>query len=361
MNKTDQEFAQLLDPRGGFDVYNAGLPRFPRNFTRDGIISALLADDAEMMVAQLLYCVSHQGKREDPVTGEEPGKVHHETPGYPIRDKVTTYNGCDTTAFFLIGFGWLQQKGAYSDLISSCRAAIEGAAAYIERHLNRQSLFEEDPRYCGADRFALKVTYWKDSVIIDRDNGEPAYPAVYTLAHLQALCGMRYASLLLNSGHYRDIAVRMAKAIPLLFDQNLGTFYVAIDQQGEIAAISSDALHGLFYLEPGDLDVTRIRAIERASEQLESQIGYMLMTPEDGHRMGRSYHAHTVWPFEQGLIHAGAKKFGLDRVMRVCERVTRMINADAAELYGIEIKEPEISSNPQLWTLAARRYFNSGS
>ncbi|MEM9774271.1 MAG: hypothetical protein AAF902_06795 [Chloroflexota bacterium] len=352
------DFSLLRQNRDGLGVYNAGLPRFPRNFTRDGIITALLAADAVMMRDQLKFCALHQGRQNNPTTGEERGKIHHEWPGYPIRDLFTTYNACDAAAFFLIGHGWVQELSPDSDFLSAQATAIQAAAEYIERHLNLDGLFEESPAYCGADQFALKVTYWKDSVILDRSGGEPAYPAVFTLAHVQNLAGMRAAAKLLDSAHFAAVSEQMVQAIPNLFDEQLGTFFSAIDALGPIQAASSDALHALYYLRPTDLTTAQINSIVLASEMLESQIGYMLMTPEDGHRMERAYHADTVWPFEQALIHAGAKKFGLARVMRVCERVMRILKtAESPELLSIKVLEPGIASNPQLWTIAAKKYF----
>ncbi|MEM8860457.1 MAG: hypothetical protein AAGD96_19210, partial [Chloroflexota bacterium] len=154
------DFAPLLQNRDGLDVYNAGLPRFPRNFTRDGIITALLAADADMMRGQLEFCALHQGKTFDPITGEEPGKIHHEWPGYPIRELFTTYNACDAAAFFLIGHNWLQAHFPDDGFVAAQARAIQAAAEYIERHLNQDQLFEESPRYSGAEHFALRVTYW---------------------------------------------------------------------------------------------------------------------------------------------------------------------------------------------------------
>ena len=358
----NNELTDLIQIRSGQKVYNAGLPRFPRNFTRDGIIAALLFGDSEMMRAQLRFCALHQGAKHNPLTGEEPGKIHHEFPGYPLRDHMTTYNACDAAAFYLIGHGWLQQDAPDSDFLGEFRESIERAAGYIENHLNSDGLFEESPNYCGAEQFALRVTYWKDSVILDRTDGEPAYPAVFSLAHMQNLAGMRAATMLLGDDRLAVISKKMADAIPKLFDEKIGSLFTAIDSQGPIRAITSDALHALYYLEVDDLTAEQIDSIVLASEQLESQIGYMLMTPEDGHRMERIYHADTVWPFEQALIHAGARKFGLERVMRVCQRIMRVLpDSTSPELLSIKVLEPGIASNPQLWTIAAKSYFKATS
>lgn len=353
-----RQFKPLFQPRDGLPVYNAGLPRFPRNFTRDAIISSLLADDPMMMKEQLRFCALHQGTKVDPISGEEPGKIHHEYPGFPIDGKITTYNGCDTTAFFLIGHDYYMLKTGDFSLLHEQKGKIEAAVRYIQTHLNEKSLFEDGPSYVGADRFALKVTYWKDSVILDRTNGFPLYPAVFTLAHCQNLCAMRSAAHLLQQPHIYEVAAKMALATYELYDHKLGTFYTALDQKGPIPAVTSDALHALYYLEPDDLPAEWVTSIVRVSEALESHIGYMLMTPEDGKRMTRSYHADTVWPFEQALIHAAALKFDLERVQRVSQRVTRVLEGDSfPELMSLNVVEPGISSNPQLWTIASKHYF----
>ncbi len=345
--------------RSDLRLYNAGLPRFPRNFTRDSVIAALLADDVGMMRDQLIFCARHIGRRNDPLTGEEVGKVHHEWPGYPLRERMTTYNACDGSAFFLIGHAWLVEKLGNRALLEAHSAEINLAIIYIQTHLNAQFLFEDSPTYCGADRYALKVTYWKDSVISDRPNGEPVWPAVFSLAHVQNLCALRCAARLLNSTTLQTTVNNMAAALDLLWDAENGAFYAAIDGDGAISAVTSDALHALYYLDVGDLSAEKQAAIERSSEALETSIGYLVMSPENAARMERAYHGATVWPFEQAMIHAGAGKFGLERVQRVCRRVLRAVDAGDPEAIEIQlIKDSKLSCDPQLWTIAAKRYFD---
>ncbi len=48
--------------------------------------------------------LKHQGQKYDPITGEEPGKIHHEFPGVMVSPPfLSTYDACDTTALYLIG------------------------------------------------------------------------------------------------------------------------------------------------------------------------------------------------------------------------------------------------------------------
>ena len=88
---------KLKIERDGIELFNAGFPNFPRNFTRDSIISGLIMRDAKMLRNQLLYSSKMQGKKNNSKTGEEKGKIFHESPGYIINQLSTEFNACDTT------------------------------------------------------------------------------------------------------------------------------------------------------------------------------------------------------------------------------------------------------------------------
>ena len=45
------------------------------------------------------------------MTGEEPGKIHHELPGVKQDGLWTTYDACDTTALFLLALARLATRG----------------------------------------------------------------------------------------------------------------------------------------------------------------------------------------------------------------------------------------------------------
>ena len=352
------EIDQLTKVRDGLAVYDAGLPRFPRNFTRDGILSALLFRDAEMMRDQVRFCALHQGQQNNAHTGEEAGKIFHEFPGFPLRDKNTQYNGCDTTGLWLYGLAKVVEWTGDDSLVAELRPAIEAALGYVRRHVDARGFWNEDPAFCGADRFALKVTYWKDSVLVDRPNGEPLWPAVFPLAHVQTLAGVRKIGRILNDQSILDLANQMLTALPQLWDDTLGSFYPAIDQAGAVQTITSDGLHMLAYLEDGDLSAEMLTSLEQSSRILETELGYVVMNSADADRVEYDYHAKTVWPFEQALIHLGARRFNQPHVASVCERVIPHIQTAAPETLATVPELTSKSCDPQLWTLAARDYFN---
>ncbi len=343
----------------GIEVYQAGLPHFPRNFTRDSIISAILMNDAKMLKNQLSFCASRQGKKTNPYSGEEPGKIFHEYPGFKINGHSTEYNSCDTTALFLIGHEVYQKLTGDTELANKSQRNLESSLEYILSHL-KDGFFVEDPKFSGSDDFALKVTYWKDSEIFGRESGKPKYPVVYTLAHIQNMRGLRSAEKLLGSGELSLHIEKMVEALPKLYDDELGYFYIAIDSQGPIKAISSDALHALFYLSPNDLPRQHVERIVKTSQELETPLGYRTLSLSALNHMKDTYHTNTVWPFEQAIIHEGAGKFGLGNVQEVSSRVKLYLDTDP-ELFVLE-GEGSIKKggcDPQLWTIAAKEYFKA--
>ena len=346
-------------------LYNAGYPNFPRNFTRDSIISALLIRDPVMLKNQLLFCASKQGKKKNPFDGEEIGKIHHEYPGIVIdaSSKVynpglcTQYNSCDGAALFLIGHEAYQNLTEDYEFSKYQRKSIDNATEYILRHINN-GLFVDGPGYCDTDKFALKVTYWKDSTMIDRERGEPSYPVVYPFAHIQNTRAIKSAARLLKSKNLKKISDNMVKAIRRLWDTELGLFYLAVDQKGPIRGISSDSLHSLFYLDKEDIPAIWTKSMCKSSKVLETKVGYLTLDPLLA-KESYEYHTKTVWPFEQAMINIGARKFRLDNTVDISSRIMNCLDSDPelVTVYNDSIQKK--GCDPQLWTIAAKKYFEN--
>lgn len=364
----------------GLILYRAGLsPVSPTggyvsNFTRDSILSGVIGQNAEMLRDQLKFGALLQATEKDPKTGAEVGKYHHESPGVEIRGLSTLYNGCDTTAWALIGHGVYEDLTRDRSFTNEYRGNIAKGVDYILSHLNPDGLFMEDPRFAGADKFALKVTYWKDSELLDREEGEPLYPVVYTLVHIQNMAGLRSAARLLHSPELLNVAETMKMGLQRLWNGDLGTFNIAMDQEGPISAISSDPLNALFFLEPTDFPVEQAQVIISSASVLETPAGYRVLDPETSHRVADKYHTVTIWPSEQAVIHIGARKHrrwaeeighisladSLRGVEAVSARVMPYLKDNNTEIFVIENGHiRQAGCDPQLWTVEAKVYFNS--
>jgi glycogen debranching enzyme len=353
----------------GYPLHAAGLPHFPRFFARDALLSALILAEAgqraksfEILQKTLPFCLAYQGKKKDPFTGELPGKVPHECPGVILRDLSTLYNACDSTTLFLIALElYLDLTGNQAVLLEH-RESIKEATDCILSHVKEDGLFWEDPSLCGASRFALKVTYWKDSQL-PREREEPLYPVVYTLAHFQNAAGLRSAARMSGSRELFNAGSKMIQAgLEKLWGGS--DFFIGLDQNGPISGPSSDSLHLLYYLSPADIRSEWVVRIVESTKTLETPFGYLALAPGLAENVVDDYHAR-IWPWEHALIYAAAEKHNLTRVQEVSSRVLKgleMFPNEEPETLIYNPHEKTVSTagcQYQLWTWAAKAYLES--
>ncbi len=363
----------------------AGIPSYAEGiFARDEIITSELLEDSLGLREILEFAARMQGKKKDPVTGEQHGAIFHE---YNVRHRGgvtldgkeglnTLFNASDTNAHFLRGHEQYIQMTGDMSLFDRQRGNVIYATEYILRHLDENNLFVVDPKHADAKRYALNVTSWKDSKLPQREGGEPLYPVVYPLVHIQNMAGLRSAARLLNSPELQKKAEDMKEALPSLFDGERGLF-IAIDRAGGVSGVSSDILHALHYLEPGDIDAQTLGQFLAHTEALETDFGYRTLSAENAEDVDDPYHAKTVWTHEQAIIHKGARRhrewaeangqndlaLALMRVEKVSERVYKNYLRDNSgsnpELFLI-LEDGEIvpgGNDPQAWAVGARYYF----
>ena len=121
-------------------LYAAGHPTYGRNFSRDSLIYGLLASDQDALLRQIDYSAQKQGTKHNSITGEEPGKIHHEFPAGKWRGRPTTYNACDTGALFLIAISVLAQSGSV-EILDTYKHNIDAAISYIKNHKKRRLIY----------------------------------------------------------------------------------------------------------------------------------------------------------------------------------------------------------------------------
>ncbi len=343
---------EALKHRDG--LYQAGIPGYTSNFSRDSFTYGLLANDLVALRAQLMFSARHQGRRADAVTGEEPGKIHHELPGVEQGDLLTTYNACDTSALFLLALAHLANRG-HPDVVRVYRSNIERALDYLRSHLIGD-VFHEDTRQSGADRFALKVTYWKDSELnLHGPEKAARYPIAYALVHFQYVAALRAMAELMES-------TELTKQADNLTQRGLEAFWrgdhfaVAVRGDAVVAdATSSDSLHTLLFLEPGTIDSSSLALVERYSEPLATPFGYLPAVPVAADV--DPYHTRYVWVHEQALLQAAAGRHGLRRVMEIAARVMPAFELGFPELIDPEDGSPIAGNRTQLWSVGAYLYF----
>jgi len=369
----DEGLVRLNVHYGDFNIFCSGFPSAMKNSARDGILSAILMMDEKMLKDQLSLCAEKQGLKRNPLSGEEPGKIFNEFPASHYRGLSNEYNACDTTALFLIGHEIYQRLSGDKYFADRYKDNIAKAVGFIMSHLKGYS-FVEDPSFCGGNHFALKVTYWKDSELPGRKNGEPVYPVSYSLPHIQNMRALKSASFLLGDNSLTP-AIELMKdyLINYLFSRNTGQLCLAIDSDGPIKVISSDILHSLFFLDEGDITPEHIESIISSSFALETDAGYRSFALDCAKQSGQLYHLKSIIPIEQALINIGAKKHrkwvekaGLSSLAKGLKRIEKVSSLIDSKLVSVPerfvIDNDEIKKDgcdPYLLTIATKKYFGS--
>ncbi len=319
-------------------LYRAGLQdgqvRFGL-FGRDLLITARMLRNARFTRDVLYFVAETLGTRTDAHSGEEPGRGLHEFERIEMRGRLTRYNALDVTPLFLVTLGEYVDGSGDEALLADLDAAIERAIGFMVAHLV-SGRFIEDPSRAGADGYALRATYWKDSRLPERE--DPCYPVAYGLVQAQAVAALRAANGLL--GKWARLAARCPENLAALakgaldeltqhmWDRERNLPLIALDACGRIEGVSSDMLHMLDFLHPGDLDAAKLAAIARAAQSLTTPYGVRSFAPGQPDYDPHSYHLGAVWPFEQAIIFRGARAHGLNSVCKAALGVVRALEAE---------------------------------
>lgn len=370
--KLQKEARSALDPlRVSLDLdgeplrlFHAGLQKGRVRFGlfgRDLLITALMLRDPSLMWDVLRFCCKTLGQQHDPRTGEEPGRGLHEYTPVEIRGLLTRYNACDVSPLLLVAAAEYHNITGDRVLLRAYTSELAAALRYILTHIER-GLYWEDPARCGAQRYALRATYWKDSHLPGRE--DPDYPVAYALAQAQTIAALRAAASLVSHGfnlgeNAEELQTKAYEMTEVLFtklwDDERNFPAVALDGQGKITGIASDGLHMLAYLEPGDMPSEQLRAIEEGARALETPYGYRTYAPGQPGYDPSSYHWGSIWPFEQFFIARGALLHRREKLLEVALRVIPALRElGFVEAFAWEEGEKlhVVGCDLQLWTAA---------
>jgi hypothetical protein len=355
--KAHEMFENYVTEIDGTVCYFAGLPGYPRNFSRDTIIAGIISADHHLLDNQLNMSSLHQGQKDDPITGEEEGKIHHEYPGVIVHAPyISTYNACDTTALYLIGLEMLSHlnKRESREFLGEHHSSIEKAITYIMRH-TVEDLFWEYPPH-RAKHFSLHTTTWKDSIVPNPEKEEPMYPVSYALAQFQNARGLLAAGRLLDRPDMLEQADRMfTKGITAYIGKT--AFCIEQDRAGRLEQCSSDELHALAYIPKEYAKLLPLDAIQERAKPLITPVGIACTPKEISDKLTDTYHGYVVWIFEQAMIHYGCIKFGLNDMAHATTGCTGYIET-GHELLSVTPTIAPLGNSHQLWSVAAKVYFS---
>lgn len=386
LQQTESDLGALLihDDENGADrsYVAAGAPWFMTLFGRDSLLTAWMALplDAGLAVGTLQQLAALQGRRVDPITEEQPGRILHEIRRGPASIDVLGgaiyYGSVDATPLFVMLVAECWRWGGDEAAVRSLLPAADAALAWAERYGDRDG--DGFIEYQRATDRGLINQGWKDSFDgINDATGHTADPPI-------ALCevqGYHYAALLARAElaesfgdtaraarlYDRAQALR-AKFLEAFWLPRHGWYAVALDgRKHPVDALTSNIGHCLWTGIPTDEHATTI--VERlAGKEMDCGFGLRTLATTMGAYNPMSYHNGTVWPHDTAIAVAGLLRYRhVPGALALAQRLTTGL-LDAADAFGTRL--PELycgfprsqfrspipyptSCSPQAWSSAA--------
>ena len=357
----------------------AGAPWFMALFGRDSLLSAYMALplDPSLALGTLRTLARHQGRRSDPRSEEEPGRIVHELrhgleAGLALGESGAYYGTADATPLFVVVLGELARWGADPDQVRELLPHADRALEWVERYGDRDGDgFVEYER--SADH-GLRNQGWKDSWDgVTFADGRPADTPI-ALCEVQGYVYQAYraraelAQDLGDGGAARHWSERAA-VLKARFDETfwlpeLGRYALALD--GDKAPVDSCASNMGHCLWSGIVDEDKAPSVvaQLLSPAMFSGWGIRTLGTTMGAYDPVSYHNGSVWPHDDALIVAGLMRYGfvdeahrvagaiLEAAERFGGRLPELFCGFDRETYAEPVPYPT-SCSPQSWAAAA--------
>ena len=296
-----------------------GLPWYAVPFGRDQLMIAMqmLPVNPEITRGILRYLAARQGRRNDPGSEEQPGKILHEVRTGEVVDRGLwphhLFGTIDATPLFLCALAetadWIDES-LLDELWTNAEAAIEWCAKHGD--MDEDGYIE----YRGA---RARNQGWKDSddSLTHVDGTDPPRPVA--LCEVQAYL---YRGLLGMSRKRPELKER-AEELRRRFNRDFwmsGDSYVAQALDGskrQVQAITSNPSHCLW---AGILPPERAANVaERlVSPEMFNGWGIRTLSTRAINYDPDSYHNGSVWPFDTAMAAAGLRSSGFpDQAERV--------------------------------------------
>ncbi|HEX2070668.1 MAG TPA: hypothetical protein VHF90_03350 [Thermoleophilaceae bacterium] len=344
--------------------------RFNTLFGRDSLIVALQVLPARPDVAEatLRALAALQGRRDDPETDEEPGKILHEhwrhapqrlvDMGWPVRDGGLLYYGsADSTAWFLVVLAALDDDRLTAELEPNWRAAGEWLLRAVERG---GGLVRHGPRRAPG---GLAQQGWRDTTdpldpdtrgggILRPDGSAPEPPLADADTQAVAVAAAHGLASLSGEQRHSELASSLRAEVTRSFDPDT----LALEGDGRPVVGAGSQLGWLLWA-----DAAPPGAAERLVQpDVLTRWGLRTLSAEHPRFDAHAYHRGGVWPFDSwrgwGGLRAAGREEEAERVRTgVLEALDRL--GGAPELYAAGRNGPEsvaIANPLQAWTVGAR-------
>jgi glycogen debranching enzyme len=330
------------------DVVAAGAPWFMALFGRDSLLTSamLLPYMPGLAIGTLRTLARLQGRREDAMTEEQPGKILHEVRlgadlSLALGGDSVYYGSIDSTPLFVMLVGRALRWGVPIEQLRDLVPAVDRGLQWIEAYGDRDGDgFVEYQR--STDR-GLVNQGWKDSFdAIAFADGRAARPPI-ALAEVQ---GYVYAAYLARADlaealgadptPWRDRAAELKRRFHEVFWlPSSGCYALALDgDKRPVDVVTSNAGHCLW---TGIVDESVAGDVVRnlLSPEMFTGFGLRTLATDASAYNPVSYHNGSVWPHDTVLGASGIARYGY---REEAERVLAGL-LDAAGAFGGRLPE----------------------
>jgi glycogen debranching enzyme len=357
----------------------AGAPWFMALFGRDSLLTAYMAlpVDRGLALGTMRTLARHQGRTDDALTEEEPGRILHEV-RLGVESELSLGGGSiyfgtvDATPLFVVLLGELARWGAGPQEVAELLPHADRALEWVQRRagLDHHGFVS----YQRTTDRGLANQGWKDSWDgITFADGRPAQAPI-ALCEVQGYVYDAYRTRAALARMLGEVDVAQAwddraAVLKEVFNERFwlperGWFALALDRDGEpVDSCASNMGHCLW---SGIVDEDKAGPVAEhlLSPAMFSGWGVRTLSTAMGAFDPVSYHNGSVWPHDNALITAGLVRYGfVEEAQRVCESLL-----EAAQHFGGRLPElfcgfdrseyPEpvpypTSCSPQAWAAAA--------
>jgi glycogen debranching enzyme len=369
---------------GAIDDFHlaAGVPWFMALFGRDSLIASLeaLAFLPDLARGVLRSLARWQGKKDDPETEEQPGKILHELRPEGLRGarsfspRFPYFGSVDATPLFVLLLAEHHRRTGDLAFLRTMERSLVAAVGWIEGPGDRDG--DGFLEYCRSTHYGLRNQGWKDSEDAVRFRDGRLADAPIALVEVQGYAAeaqRRAAELYRALGRDEASALALearAEALVAAIDrafwmEDRGLWAMALDARKErVDALASNGAHLLLCGATTPERAARAAQTLVASE-LFSGFGLRTLGTNEAGYSPISYHNGSVWPHDTSIAAAGLARYG--HVDEACLLTSALL--DAVEHYE-KRRLPELfaglarestpfpveyptSNSPQAWAAGA--------
>ncbi|MGH6795176.1 MAG: amylo-alpha-1,6-glucosidase, partial [Methylocella sp.] len=364
LHRSLSDIRMLRVNREGQDFTAAGMPWYVGVFGRDSLIPSLqcLAFDREMSVHTARVLAGKQGSGNDTKRHEEPGKILHELRVGEMANlgevpQTPSYKSVDSTVLFLILIARHAAWTGSLDLFNELRENVDRALRWVAESGDRNG--DGYLEYYGTTEKGAPVNQgWKDSGdgIVREDGSFPEPPI--SLVEVQGyayLAKAGIADLYCRAGEAAtaERLIREAEQLRERFNRDFwmedkGCYCLGLEGDGRrMSVVASNAGQAL-WTGIADRDKALKAAQRLMQEDMFSGWGVRTLSSKEVRYNPLAYQLGSIWPFDNSLILAGFRSYGLDefacRIFRgMLEAAKRFPNGRLPEFFAGTQREENLS------------------